>query len=411
MSDDPYENASNHITVELSVLTAYDAKNQFDESRLYMTEHYVSAINGVDGQSNFEALRKELNKKKKGMASTLKSELISNGSIPYSNESDLVVVRLEDLDLDSNPTFRDQLEDEGMTDWWVCTVTSKDRSGIPTLKDLPIYGSSSRWVTKWFSSSPEGAVDKATDLFKKAVAYANETQLNDLKVLGACQYALRDFEGSGITGVDVIGESDDGETYTISLVTEDGQEISSPYEFSPHYDVDLWKNGVTFKGYMFMDWMRRTGDSIREYLENTKGDPDSDDYQDVTASLSHRIARGFHSRWNESDMYDFVNGAVDDINRRTYSDIMAGNLNSYEGDEGEVYTFDIMSDYFTLYVEVDGTNVSISCEDDPSIDQAWDFDEDYSSSNLADDLFNIASDAEDVFIEMSQEEDSEGFDF
>ena len=126
---------------------------------------------------------------------------------------------------------------------------------------------------------------------------------------------------------------------------------------------------------------------------------------------NRRVARGFHSRWNESDMYDFVDDAVDEINRNTYFDIMAGNLNSYEGDDGEVYTFDIMSDYFTLYVEVDGTNVSISCEDDPSIDQAWDFDEDYSSTNLADDLFNIASDAEEVFIEMSQEEDSEGLDF
>lgn len=103
-------------------------------------------------------------------------------------------------------------------------------------------------------------------------------------------------------------------------------------------------------------------------------------------------------------MYDFVNDAIDDINRRTYSDIMAENLNSYEGEDGEVYTFDIMSDYFTLFVEVDGTNVSISCEDDPSLDQSWDFDEDYSSRDLANDLFNIASDAEDVFIEMSEEE-------
>lgn len=130
---------------------------------------------------------------------------------------------------------------------------------------------------------------------------------------------------------------------------------------------------------------------------------------------NYRLARGFHSRWNESDMYDFVKGAVDDINRRTYSDIMAADLNSYEGDDGEVYTFDIISDYFTLYVEVDGTNVSISCEDDPLLDQAWDFDEDYSSSDLADDLFSIASDAEEVFIEMSEEdeeiEDPEGFDF
>lgn len=126
---------------------------------------------------------------------------------------------------------------------------------------------------------------------------------------------------------------------------------------------------------------------------------------------SHRLARGFHSRWNESDMYDFVDGAIDDINRNTYSDIMAGNLNSYEGADGEVYTFDIMSDYFTLYVEVDGTNVSISCEDDPSLDQAWDFDEDYSSSNLAEDLYGIADDAEEVFIEMSEEEASDGFDF
>lgn len=126
---------------------------------------------------------------------------------------------------------------------------------------------------------------------------------------------------------------------------------------------------------------------------------------------THRLARGFHSRWNESDMYDFVNDAVDEINRNTYSDIMAGNLNSYEGADGEVYTFDIMSDYFTLYVEVDGTNVSISCEDDPSLDQAWDFDEDYSSSNLAEDLSGIASDAEEVFIEMSEEEASDDFVF
>ena len=126
---------------------------------------------------------------------------------------------------------------------------------------------------------------------------------------------------------------------------------------------------------------------------------------------SHRLARGFHSRWNESDMYDFVSDAIDDINRNTYSDIMAGNLNSYEGADGEVYTFDIMSDYFTLYVEVDGTNVSISCDDDPSLDQAWDFDEDYSSSNLAEDLSGIASDAEEVFIEMAEEEAPEGFDF
>ena len=138
---------------------------------------------------------------------------------------------------------------------------------------------------------------------------------------------------------------------------------------------------------------------------------------------SHRLARGFHSRWNESDMYDFVNDAIDDINRRTYSDIMAENLNSYEGADGEVYTFDIMSDYFTLYVEVDGTNVSISCEaipcdddqscdfDEESLDQSWDFDEDYSSRDLANDLFNIASDAEEVFIEMSEEEAPEGFDF
>ena len=138
---------------------------------------------------------------------------------------------------------------------------------------------------------------------------------------------------------------------------------------------------------------------------------------------SHRLARGFHSRWNESDMYDFVSDAIDDINRNTYSDIMAGNLNSYEGADGEVYTFDIMSDYFTLYVEVDGTNVSISCEaipcdddqscdfDEESLDQSWDFDEDYSSRDLANDLFNIASDAEEVFIEMSEEEAPEGFDF
>ena len=129
---------------------------------------------------------------------------------------------------------------------------------------------------------------------------------------------------------------------------------------------------------------------------------------------THRLARGFHSRWNESDMYDFVDDAIDDINRNTYSDIMAGNLDSYEGDDGEVYTFDIMSDYFTLFVEVDGTNVSISCEaipgdddqswdfDEESLDQSWDFDEDYSSRDLANDLFNIASDAEDDFIEMSE---------
>lgn len=70
-----------------------------------------------------------------------------------------------------------------------------------------------------------------------------------------------------------------------------------------------------------------------------------------------------------------------------------------------------MSDHFALYVEVDGTNVSISCEDDPSIDQAWDFDEDYSSSDLADDLFNIVSAAEEIFIEEMSEEDSEGLDF
>ena len=172
---------------------------------------------------------------------------------------------------------------------------------------------------------------------------------------------------------------------------------SSPREFGPFNTAEEAMDVVD-------DWAH----SVVEYEENA-----------VSASKkragSHKLARGFHSRWNESDMYDFVNDAIDDINRRTYSDIMAENLNSYEGDDGEVYTFDIMSNYFTLFVEVDGTNVSISCEaipcddddqscdfDEESLDQSWDFDEDYSSRDLANDLFNIASDAEDFFIEMSE---------
>lgn len=167
-------------------------------------------------------------------------------------------------------------------------------------------------------------------------------------------------------------------------------EVSAPIDFS---DIDYSCNSIL--------------DVAREFDFPTSSDLKASKKQ----ASNHRLARGFHSRWNESDMYDFVDDAVDEINRHTYSDIMAGNFSSYEGDDGEVYTFDIMSDYFTLYVEVDGTNVSISCEDDPSLDQAWDFDEDYSSSNLADDLFSIASDAEEVFIEMSEEEASEGFVF
>lgn len=200
----------------------------------------------------------------------------------------------------------------------------------------------------------------------------------------------------------------DGDGTWLAMIGDDMDQINDGFGFYAEEDL---KDLREARGWIYVMDERAAGEKYNP--DGTLRPGNIKSWRDTLKkqASSHRLARGFHSRWNESDMYDFVNGAVDDINRNTYSDIMAGNLNSYEGDDGEVYTFDIMSDHFALYVEVDGTNVSISCEDDPSIDQAWDFDEDYSSSDLADDLFNIVSAAEEIFIEEMSEEDSEGLDF
>ena len=201
---------------------------------------------------------------------------------------------------------------------------------------------------------------------------------------------------------------DDGDGTWLAMIGDDMDQIADGLGFYAEEDL---KDLREAQGWIYAMDERAAGEKYNPDGTLRAGDIRSWRDTPKKQAGSHRLARGFHSRWNESDMYDFVDGAIDDINRHTYSDIMAGNFNSYEGDDGEVYTFDIMSDYFTLYVEVDGTNVSISCEDDPSLDQSWDFDEDYSSRDLADDLFSIASDAEAVFIEMAEEEASDEFAF
>lgn len=127
------------------------------ESEIYTIE--------IDGQE-IEAKPDELTKSESRIRENQKidqrtfiQKVLQDGFIPLDKGSNrFVVAQINDKNFtDINDKLRTQLEEEGKWNYWIGFIWWKD-SDRYSIRALPIYGSSNRYVTKWFTKTPEDAI-------------------------------------------------------------------------------------------------------------------------------------------------------------------------------------------------------------------------------------------------------------
>lgn len=118
---------------------------------------------------------KKLNKR------SLMEHVLHNGCIAIDSDGrcNFVVTQINDENFsDISPTFKQQLEDEGKYNSWIGFITL---GGPPySVQWLPIYGDSQRYVTKWFNSKAETAIEQnLNDNQMRLLKRANDYILNN----------------------------------------------------------------------------------------------------------------------------------------------------------------------------------------------------------------------------------------
>jgi hypothetical protein len=84
-----------------------------------------------------------------------------NGHIPLDNDLYYVVAKISDDNFkDISPKFKEQLKDEGLYNKSYIGFISRSAKPPYTVRVLPIYGSSSKYETKWFTDSVEKAINR-----------------------------------------------------------------------------------------------------------------------------------------------------------------------------------------------------------------------------------------------------------
>jgi hypothetical protein len=92
---------------------------------------------------------------------SFKQVVLSNNCIPIDNgELTFVIARINDENFrDISPRFKEQLKNENKYNSWIGFITHEKQ--LPyTVQMLPIYGRSDKYVTKWFTKTPEETIDQ-----------------------------------------------------------------------------------------------------------------------------------------------------------------------------------------------------------------------------------------------------------
>jgi hypothetical protein len=80
-------------------------------------------------------------------------------TIDKDGEYTFVVTQINDKNFrDIDPLFQQQLKDEGKYNLWIGFITSEQAPY--SIQCLPIYGSATRYITKWFTNTAEQAIDQ-----------------------------------------------------------------------------------------------------------------------------------------------------------------------------------------------------------------------------------------------------------
>ena len=87
------------------------------------------------------------------------AEWILNNKYIYENGNiKLGLIQLKDIQ-DATDKFKQQIISEGKENYYI--IAMADFGGTFTMQMLPIYGDPNKYVTKWFCSTPQGAIDSA----------------------------------------------------------------------------------------------------------------------------------------------------------------------------------------------------------------------------------------------------------
>lgn len=87
------------------------------------------------------------------------AEWILNNKYIYENGNiKLGLIKLKDIQ-DATDKFKQQIISEGKENYYI--IAMADFGGTFTMQMLPIYGDPNKYVTKWFCSTPQGAIDSA----------------------------------------------------------------------------------------------------------------------------------------------------------------------------------------------------------------------------------------------------------
>jgi len=120
---------------------------------------------------------------------SFKQQVLNNGYITIDSDGALnyVVTKINDNNFrDINPTLKKQLEDEGKYNSWIGFITSEQAPY--SIQCLPIYGSATRYITKWFTNTAEQAIDqdlrdKQMGLLQRANKYIENNKTAKIKRL------------------------------------------------------------------------------------------------------------------------------------------------------------------------------------------------------------------------------------
>lgn len=97
---------------------------------------------------------------KKLTSKTLKEIVMNNGYIQIDEDLVYLVIQINDDNFENiNEKLKKQLLEENKYNTWIGFIKNelKDKYDI---QSLPIYGDPNKYVTKWFASTPEKAIDR-----------------------------------------------------------------------------------------------------------------------------------------------------------------------------------------------------------------------------------------------------------
>lgn len=89
-------------------------------------------------------------------------QVLNEGSINIDNDGKyiFVVTRINNENFkDVTPKLQQQLEDEGKYNSWIGFITYNEEGPYST-NMLPIFGDPNKYVTKWFTNTPEESIDQ-----------------------------------------------------------------------------------------------------------------------------------------------------------------------------------------------------------------------------------------------------------